>query len=172
MQTEAQEYRIEAMPTFVFIRRSKELERIRGADIEAIERALEKYYKETSSFGGEGHSMLENKSTTTITSTTIESDRNRLEQVAEERFNKIQEGQTMTTIRLRLPDTASPVNIRLSTDRTLNDIRQLLCDTMTQFQATTFEFIEPPAMKIKFEDEKKTINEAKLMNAVLIVKKT
>jgi hypothetical protein len=160
------------MPTFVFIRRSKELERIRGADIGAIEATLAKYYKETSSFGGEGHSMLGTKSTTTITSTTIQSDRNRLEQVAEERFNKIQEGQTMTTIRLRLPDTASPVNIRLSTDRTLNDIRQLLRDTMKQFQTITFEFIEPPAMKIKLEDENKTINEAKLMNAVLTVKKT
>jgi hypothetical protein len=159
------------MPTFVFFRHSKELERIRGADTRAIEAALTKYYKDTSAFGGEGHSMLGASSTTKTTSTTIESDRNRLEQVAQERFGSIKEGQTMTTIRLRLPDTANPINIRLSTDRTLNDIRQLLRDTMTQFKTISFEFIEPPAMKIKLENEKKTINDAKLMNAVLTVKK-
>ncbi len=116
--------------------------------------------------------MLATSSTTKQTSTTpIESDRNRLEQVAQERFGNTKEGQIITTIRLRLPDTASPINIRLSTDRTLNDIRQLLRDTMTQFKTQSFEFIEPPAMKIKLEDEKKTINDAKLMNAVLTVKK-
>ncbi len=172
MQTEAQEYRIEAMPTFIFFRHSKELERIRGGDTRAIEAALTKYYKDTSAFGGEGHSMLGTSSTTKISSTTtIESDRNHLEQVAQERFGSIKEGQTMTTIRLRLPDTVNPINIRLSTDRTLNDIRQLLRDTITQFKTVSFEFIEPPAMKIKLEDEKKTINDAKLMNAVLTVKK-
>lgn len=160
------------MPTFVFIRRSKELERIRGADTRAIEATLTKYYKDSSAFGGEGHSMLETTTTASSSTTTIiESDRNRLEQVAQERFGQIKDGQTMTTIRLRLPDTANPVNIRLSTDRTLNDIRQLLSDTITQLKTTSFEFIEPPAMKIKFEDEKKTIKDAKLMNAVLTVKK-
>jgi hypothetical protein len=156
------------MPTFVFIRHSKELERIRGGNTQAIEATLAKYYKDTSAFGGEGHSMLETSSTTKVSSTTIESDRARLEQVAQERFGK---GQTMTTIRLRLPDTANPINLRLSTDQTLNDIRQLLCDTITQFKTISFEFIEPPAMKIKLEDEKKTINDSKLMNAVLTVKK-
>jgi hypothetical protein len=159
------------MPTFVFIRHSKELERIRGADTRAIEAALAKYYKDVSAFTGEGHSMLGASSTTKVTSTTVESDRTHLEQVAQERFGSIKEGQTMTTIRLRLPDTANPVNIRLSTDRTLNDIRQLLRDTMVPFKTSSFEFIEPPAMKIKLEDEKKTINDAKLMNAVLTVKK-
>ena len=161
------------MPTFVFIRSSKELERIRGADTQAIEATLAKYYKEASAFGGQGYSMVETASTTkTVSSTaTNESDRSRLEQTAQERFGKIKEGQTMTTIRLRLPDEASPVNIRLGTDRTLNDIRQLLRDTMTQFKTISFEFIEPPATKIKVEDEKKTINDVKLMNAVLTVKK-
>jgi hypothetical protein len=160
------------MPTFVFIRRSKELERIRGADTRAIEATLTKYYKDASAFGGEGHSMLETTTTASSSTTTIiESDRNRLEQVAQERFGQIKDGQTMTTIRLRLPDTANPVNIRLSTDRTLNDIRQILLDTITQLKTMSFEFIEPPAMKIKVEDEKKTIKDAKLMNAVLTVKK-
>jgi len=50
----------------------------------------------------------------------------RLEQVAQERFDTIKEGQTVTTIRLRLPDIENSVNIRLNTDRTLDDIRQLL----------------------------------------------
>jgi len=160
------------MPTFIFFRRSKELERIRGANIDDIEKALAKYYKETLSFGGEGHSMLESNTTTAnISSSTIESDHNRLEQAAKERFGNIIEGQTMTTIRLRLPDIANPVNIRLSTDRTLNDVRHLLCDTITLFETTPFEFMEPPAMKIKLEDENKTISEAKLTNAVLTIKK-
>jgi hypothetical protein len=160
------------MPTFIFFRRSKELERIRGANIDSIEKALAKYYKETLSFGGEGHSMLESNTTTVnISSSTIESDHNRLEQAAKERFGNITEGQTMTTIRLRLPDIANPVNIRLSTDRTLNDVRHLLCDTITLFETTPFEFMEPPAMKIKLEDENKTISEAKLTNAVLTIKK-
>jgi hypothetical protein len=159
------------MPTFVFICRSKELERIRGGDTRAIEATLTKYYKDVSAFSGEGHSMLGTSSTTKVTAATIESDRTRLEQVAQERFGNIKEGQTMTTIRLRLPDTSNPVNIRLSTDRTLNDIRQLLHDTMGSYKTNSFEFIEPPAMKIKLENEKKTIHDAKLMNAVLTVKK-
>jgi hypothetical protein len=171
LQTESQEYRIEAMPTFVFIRRSTELERIRGADTGAIETALTKYYKDSSAFGGQGYSMLETASTTKTSSTTNESDRSRLEQMAQERFGKIKEGQTITTIRLRLPDEASPVNIRLSTDQTLNDIRQLLRDTMTQLKTISFEFIEPPATKINLENEKKTIKDMNLMNAVLNVKK-
>jgi len=47
-QTEAQEYRIEAIPTFVFIRRSKELERIRSANTLSIEVILAKYYNDAS----------------------------------------------------------------------------------------------------------------------------
>jgi hypothetical protein len=158
------------MPTFVFIRRSKELERIRGADTRTIEATLAKYYKEASAFSGEGHSMLGASSTPKLAAT-VESDRTRLEQVAQERFGNLKEGQTMTTVRLRLSDTPNPINIRLSTDRTLNDIRQLLRDTMSSYKTNSFEFIEPPAMKIKLEDEKKTIHDAKLTNAVLTVKK-
>lgn len=160
------------MPTVVFFRRSKELERVRGADTDKIAAALAKYYKETSTFGGQGHSMLETDSTITkIVSPTIESDRNLLEKAAEERFGNVTEGQTMTTLRLRLPDISTPVNIRLSTDRTLNEVRHLLCDTIPLFQTTPFEFMEPPATKLKLDDENKTIEEAKLKNAVLTVKK-
>jgi hypothetical protein len=160
------------MPTFVFFRLSKELERIRGADIDKIEATLAKYYKETLAFGGEGHSMLETDSTTAkLVPTTVESDHNRLEKAAEERFGNLTEGQTMTTLRLRLPDISTPVNIRLSTDRTLNEVRHLLCDTIPLFQTTPFEFMEPPAQKLKLDDENKTIEEAKLKNAVLTVKK-
>lgn len=171
-QTEAQDYRIEAMPTFVFIRQSKELERIRGADTHAIESALVKYYKQTSAFGGEGHSMLNSNSKTASSATNnLDGDRNRLEQLAQERFGNLNEGQTLTTIRLRLPDTANPVSIRLGTDRTLNDIRQLLRETIPAFKAGSFEFMVPPAMKIRLDEEKKTIQDARLTNAVLTVKK-
>ena len=77
----------------------------------------------------------------------------------------------MTVLRLRLPDLATPVNIRLSTDRTLDDVRQLLVETISSLKTTPFEFMEPPALKIKREDEKKTIAEGKLTNAVLTVKR-
>jgi hypothetical protein len=164
---DAQKYNITAMPTFVLVRRSQELERIRGADIQAIRTSLDKYYKETSAFEGEGYSMLKSQATTSIS----EVNRVDLEKIARERFDHANEGQTLTTIRLRLPDVVTPVNIRLTTDRTLNDIRQLLCETMPSLQRIPFEFMEPPAMKIVHDDEKKTINELKLFNAVLNVKK-
>ncbi|CAF0854679.1 unnamed protein product [Adineta ricciae] len=168
-ETEARQYEISAMPTFVFIRSSKELERIRGADVDAIEKTLTKHYKATTAFGGEGHSMLE--TSTATAAVTTETDRERLEKAAQELFGKPSQEQTMTTLRLRLPDISTPVNIRLSTDRTLNEVRHLLCSTISSFETNPFEFMEPPATKIKLEDESKTINEAKLMNAVLTVKK-
>ncbi|CAF0739078.1 unnamed protein product [Rotaria sp. Silwood1] len=168
-QTEAQEYEISAMPTFVFILNKKELERIRGADTQAIEATLAKYYTQRLSFAGEGHSMLD-KAQTDASSTMTESDRHKLEQAAKERFGNVVD-ETMTTIRLRLPDIANPVNIRLSVDQTLNDIRHLLCNTITLFETTPFEFIVSPATKLTLEDENKTINEAKLMNAVITIKK-
>ena len=164
------------MPTFVFFRHSKELDRVRGADAKAIEATLVKHYKEKLAFGGEGHSMLQTSATAAAAATksatsTDESNRSRLEQAAQERFGNANEGQTMTVLRLRLPDLATPVNIRLSTDRTLDDVRQLLVETISSLKTTPFEFMEPPALKIKREDEKKTIAEGKLTNAVLTVKR-
>jgi hypothetical protein len=160
------------MPTFVFIRRSKELERVRGADTDAIESTLAKYYKETAAFGGEGHSMLEPNSTIgKIVAPIAQSDYQHLEQTAQERFGNVKEGESMTALRLRFPDVAKPVNIRLNTYQTLSDVRHLICDTIESFQITPFEFMQPPAIKIKLEDENQTIEEAKLKNAVLIVKK-
>lgn len=160
------------MPTFVFIRRSKELERVRGADIDAIESTLAKYYKETVAFGGEGHSMLEPNSTIgKIAAPTNQSDYDRLEQAAQERFGDAKEGGSMTTLRLRFPDVAKPVNIRLNTYQTLSDVRHLICETIESFQITPFEFMQPPAIKIQLDNEDQTIEEAKLKNAVLIVKK-
>lgn len=160
------------MPTFVFIRGSKELERIRGADKDAIESTLTKYYKQTTAFSGEGHSMLESNSTISkLAKPTEQSDYDRFEQAAKTRFGDEKEGDTMTTLRLRLPDLVKPVNIRLSTFHTLSDVRHLLCETIESFQTTPFEFMAPPATKIKLEDEEQTIAEAKLSNAALIVKR-
>jgi len=168
-EDEVQQYKIEAMPTFVFIIHSKEVQRIRGADVDAIETALKKYAKETSAFSGQGHSMLETAGSEH--STINDSDRQRLEKLAKERFDKDIDQQSMTSIRLRLPDISTPVNIRLSSHRTLVDVRQLICDAIPTFQTEPFEFMEPPAIKIKDENETKTLNEAKLLNASLTVKK-
>ena len=159
------------MPTFVFIRRSKELDRIRGGDTQAIERILAKYHKETLIFSGQGYSMIDTNATKlNATISTNESDCHRFEQAVQEHFGNVQE-QTMTTLRLRLPDIPNPVNIRLSIDQTLNDIRHLLCETIASFQTTPFEFIVPPTTKLTLDDENKTIGEAKLMNAVINIKK-
>ena len=159
------------MPTFVFIRESKELDRIRGADPKAIEATLAKHYKDKLPFAGEGHSMLDTNSAqaSAVTSMT-ESDRQRLEDAAKKRFGNIA-GQTMTKIRLRLPDIATPTNIQLSINQTLNDIRHFLCSTIELFEITPFEFLVSPATKITLDEENKTISEANLMNAVIIVKK-
>lgn len=160
------------MPTFVFFRQSKELERIQGADINAIESALKKHYKETSAFSGTGHSMLESNSTiSNLVKPAEQSDYDRFEQAAKKRFADEKEGGTMTTLRLRLPDVAKPINIQLSTYHTLSEIRHLLCENIEAFQVTPFEFMVPPATKIKLEEEDQTIAEAKLANAALIVKK-
>jgi hypothetical protein len=52
---EGKKYKVEAMPTLVFIRQSKELERIVGGDIGRITGALKKYYKETLASGHKGY---------------------------------------------------------------------------------------------------------------------
>lgn len=172
-ETEAQQYDISAMPTFVFIQYSKELERIRGADTQAIEATLNKYYKKTSAFEGQGHSMLDTNTTKTTDtiSSTDEFNREHFEKAVQERFANVQD-QTMTKIRLRLPQIPNPVDIRLSINQTLNDIRHLLCETIPSFQTTPFEFMVPPSTKISLDDENKTINEANLMNAVITIKKS
>ena len=158
------------MPTFVFIVRSKEIQRIRGADMDAIEAALKKHAKETSVFSGQGHSMLDAAGSGGQAAIN-DSDRQRLEKLAKERFDDGADGQPMTSIRLRLPDISTPVNIRLSSNRTLIDVRQLICEAIPTFQTAPFEFMEPPAIKIKDENETKTLSEAKLLNASLTVKK-
>ena len=172
-QDEAEQYKITAMPTFVLVRNSKELERIRGADSSAIEQTLKKYYKETAAFAGQGHSMLDsNEAVPGLSMSISASESERLEKAAEKYFAAETEGETLTTIRLRLPGVSTPANIRLGINRTLNEIRQLICETITSFQITTFEFMQPPAMKINFDDEKKTIQQLKLSNSVLSVRKT
>lgn len=159
------------MPTFVFIRNSKELERIRGADQSAIERTLSKHYKTVSTFSGQGHSMLSSGTQASSTASTTESEIRRFEQLAKERWATDVGSETVTTLRLRFPDIPTPINVRLSTNRTLYDVRRLLSDTISSFQAVAFEFLQPPAMKISLDDEEKTINELKLCNAVLNVRK-
>lgn len=54
--TEAQEYRISATPTFVFILQGKEVHRIQGADKNAILATIEKY-KGAGGFSGSGHTL-------------------------------------------------------------------------------------------------------------------
>ena len=100
-----------------------------------------------------------------------QSDYDLLEQVAQSRFGDAKEGGSMTTVRLRFPGVSKPVNIRLNTYQTLSDIRHLICETIELFQITPFEFMQPPAIKIALETEDQTIEEAKLKNAVLVVKK-
>lgn len=75
-------------------------------------------------------------------------------------------------VRLRLPDVPAPVRIAIDLDRTINDLRKFLRENVPSLSTNMFEFIEPPTIKIKPEDELKTIEQAKLNNANLVVRKT
>ncbi|CAF1646839.1 unnamed protein product, partial [Didymodactylos carnosus] len=64
------------------------------------------------------------------------------------------------------PDISAPIQIKIGVQRTLNDVRQFLSTVLKR----NFEFIEPPATKIKVEDEIKTLIELKLTNAMVVVR--
>ena len=74
-------------------------------------------------------------------------------------------------MRLRLQDFSAPVRVVIGLDRTLADVRKVLSENVPSLQANQFEFIEPPSTKVKREDETKTIGEAKLTNATLVVRR-
>lgn len=109
-------------------------------------------------------SAMASSSTTASTAT----DSDRLEKLAEQ---QLKSSSSSTTIRLRLPDLSTPVRIAIGLDRTLADLRKLLSGNVPSLQSNQFEFIEPPSTKIKREDETKTVGDAKLTNATLIVRR-
>jgi hypothetical protein len=108
------------------------------------------------------------KPSTTATSSAASTDTNRLEKLAEQ---KLKSSSSSTTIRLRLPDSSTPLRITIDLNRTLADMRQFLHENIPSLQSNQFEFIEPPSTKIKREDETKTISDAKLTNATLAIRR-
>jgi len=95
-------------------------------------------------------------------------DTNRLEQLAEKRLKT---SSSSTTIRLRLPDISTPLRIQIDLNRTLADVRKFLNENIPSLQSNTFEFMEPPSTKIKREDEKRKISDAKLSNSTLAIRR-
>ena len=95
-------------------------------------------------------------------------DTNRLEELAQQRLKS---SSSSTTLRLRLPDLSTPVRIAIDLNRTLADVRVFLQENVSSLSGNQFEFIEPPASKIKREDETKTISDAKLTNATLAIRR-
>jgi hypothetical protein len=116
---------------------------------------------------GQGSSRSSNASSVSSASGPIDTDR--LEQLAEKRLKT---SSSSTTIRLRLPDFATPISIRIDLNRTLADVRKFLNENVPSLQSNTFEFLEPPAAKIKREDERRKISDSKLSNSTLVVRRT
>lgn len=132
-------------------------------------------------FGGAGHMLGSPAPNITSSATTTQSslkastgaaptstDTNRLEELAQQRLKS---SSSSTTLRLRLPDLSTPVRIDIDLNRTLVDVRAFLQENVSSLSGSQFEFIEPPASKIKREDETKTISDAKLTNATLAIRR-
>lgn len=96
-------------------------------------------------------------------------DVSQLEKLAEQ---QLKSSTSSTTMRLRLPDISTPLRVVIDLNRTLADVRKFLSTNIPSLQSNQFEFIEPPSTKIKREDETKTIGDAKLTNAALVVRRS
>jgi UBX domain-containing protein 1 len=107
--------------------------------------------------------------TSAAASTSASTDANQLEKLAEK---ELKSSSSSTTIRLRLPDSATPLRVAIDLNRTLADVRKFLSANVPSLASNQFEFIEPPSTKIKREDETKTIGDAKLTNAMLAVRRS
>jgi hypothetical protein len=115
-----------------------------------------------------GQSPFKPSTASTSSTASASTDTNQLEKLAEQRLKS---SSSSTTIRLRLPDSSTPIRIAIDLNRTLADIRKFLSENVPSLQSNQFEFIEPPSTKIKREDETKTISDAKLTNATLAIRR-
>jgi len=137
-------------------------------------------------FGGAGHMLgspaphvtssttmeqlpLKSSMASTSSTASVSNESNHLEKLAEQRLKT---SSSSTTIRLRLPDSSTPLRIAIDLNRTLSDVRKFLNENIPSLQSNQFEFIEPPSTKIKREDETKTISDAKLTNATLAIRRS
>jgi UBX domain-containing protein 1 len=115
-----------------------------------------------------GQSPFKSSTATSSSATSTSADSSQLEKLAEQRLKT---SSSSTTLRLRLPDLSTPVRIAIDLNRTLADVRKFLIENVPSLQSNQFEFLEPPATKIKREDESKTISDAKLTNATLALRR-
>ncbi|CAF3149019.1 unnamed protein product [Rotaria sp. Silwood2] len=93
---------------------------------------------------------------------------NNLETLAE---RHLKTSSSSTTIRLRLPDASIPICIKIDLNRTLAEVRKFLTENVHSLQSNAFEFMEPPATKIKREDERRQIRDTNLSNSTLVVRR-
>ncbi len=118
--------------------------------------------------GGSGQAPFKSSIASSVNTASESLDTNRLEQLAEKRLKT---SSSSTTIRLRLPDISTPLRIQIDLNRTLADVRKFLNENVPSLQSNTFEFMEPPSTKIKREDEKRKISDAKLSNSTLAIRR-
>lgn len=137
-------------------------------------------------FGGTGHMLgspaptvtqsksaadnpFQSSRTTASSATSTSTDLGNLEKLAEQ---QLKTSSSSTVIRLRLPDISTPIRIVIDLNRRLSDVRKFLNQNVPSLQSNQFQFLEPPATRIKPEDEDKTISEAKLSNATLAIRRS
>jgi hypothetical protein len=113
-------------------------------------------------------SLKSSMAATSSTASSSSTDSTGLEKLAEQ---QLKSSTSSTIIRLRLPDSSTPVRITIDLNRTLADIRKFLNENVPSLQSNQFEFMEPPSTKIKRDDETKSIRDAKLTNATLAIRR-
>ncbi|CAF4860301.1 unnamed protein product, partial [Rotaria magnacalcarata] len=115
-----------------------------------------------------GNPLQPSSATTASSAVSTSVDLSNLEKLAEQ---QLKSSSSSTVIRLRLPDVSVPIRIVIDLNRTLADVRKFLNQNVPSLQSNQYQFLEPPATKIKHEDETKTISEAKLSNATLAIRR-
>lgn len=93
----------------------------------------------------------------------------RLEKLAERRLKT---STSTTSIRLRLPEVATPMRINIDLDKTLGDIRRFIVENIVQLRSNAFEFLEPPSTKITVQEERQKIAETRFAHSNLVICRT
>ncbi|XP_035707253.1 monothiol glutaredoxin-4 isoform X2 [Folsomia candida] len=160
---------VSAMPTFIFLRQKKELDRVRGADPDALEQRIKKLGGPAGqpSFTGEGRRLgaednnlsVEANSSTSGSSVSVES---------AQRAMGVDESKPVTKINVRMAD-GSKSTVTLNLSQPVSSIREFICAIRPDQASKSFVIMTTFPSKV-YENEEISIEEAKLMNAVVVQK--
>ena len=147
------------------------LEDHRGEEYKRVAPAFKPFSGTGQTIGLSGSNPNQRRSSVALSGGTASesSDSSPLEKLAATRLNT---SSSSTMIRLRLPDMSTPISIKIDTNRTLGDIRRFITENVPSLQMNTFEFLEPPATKIKRDDERRKISDSRLANSTLVIRRT